>query len=404
MANSLCGDDAFYREAFADAGPPVPRDRYVACACAPSRYAEQIQLKMRKGSVFATFASFQLKQRISTTRFMPPVQNWNVNSPPSPSERMTGRECDDSEWFGTTVPEWTSQLPLQAGNGVYWMKGIGSGLTVRCGPDYVRNGRKIPSSSTMYEAISLDAIKADTKITDVVGRIMKIPPPPQVVGGPEHGAGAPIKWTHACGLPRMLVINLMLPFESGLNPFNKAEHGCSIIGVFHIKPEILRAIQLRNQPPAVKLFQKFCDGPAGLPGGRKDDPNRCLGARKTTQKADRQSGLFKAVAYCENPEDINVPELFHRYNGKPALITNSGYVIKDPEGEWMEIGVDVRKFNALCRKMLCSFRDRIPLTKIHYGFMIQGVEDEELPEALLCDLHCVGIDIMEDPVKIPNTT
>eukprot|EP00927_Polykrikos_kofoidii_P001223 TRINITY_DN10444_c0_g1_i2.p1 TRINITY_DN10444_c0_g1~~TRINITY_DN10444_c0_g1_i2.p1 ORF type:complete len:154 (-),score=24.44 TRINITY_DN10444_c0_g1_i2:318-779(-) len=116
------------------------------------------------------------------------------------------------------------------------------------------------------------------------------------------------------------------------------------------------------------------------------------------------SKCAKAVAYCENPENINVPELFNRYNGKPALITNSGYVIKDPEGEWMEIGVDVRKFNALCRKMLCSFRDRIPLTKIHYGFMIQGVEDEELPEALLCDLHCVGIDIMEDPVKIPNTT
>ena len=56
---------------------------------------------------------------------------------------------------------------------------------------------------------------------------------------------------------------------------------------------------------------------------------------------------------------------------------------------------------------LCSYRDMIPRTKIHFGrealseprgphgrgFLVQGIEDDELPEGLLCDvcLGCFGI-------------
>jgi len=97
---------------------------------------------------------------------------------------------------------------------------------------------------------------------------------------------------------------------------------------------------------------------------------------------------------------VKVPENFRSYNGKPCLITKCGYIVKDPGGEWLEIGIDVRGFNLLARTALAKLRNNLPLTRIHYGFLIQGVEDEELPEALLCDMHMYGINLIDDPVSI----
>mmetsp|Transcript_31614 Transcript_31614/g.98356 ORF Transcript_31614/g.98356 Transcript_31614/m.98356 type:complete len:168 (-) Transcript_31614:158-661(-) len=149
---------------------------------------------------------------------------------------------------------------------------------------------------------------------------------------------------------------------------------------------------------ALRGLLRRARGPAqGSPG----DPSRSLFSRVTkNKKKDQQAGLFKAIAHCVNPKDVHVPDMFHTYNGKPVLIAKCGYVVKDPAGEWIEIGVDIRGFNVLARKMLCSFRGVLPRTKIHYGFTIQGVEDEELPEGLLCDMYMHGINIMQDPVMI----
>merc|ERR1711972_885359 len=170
-------------------------------------------------------------------------------------------------------------------------------------------------------------------------------------------------------------------------------------------PETIKALRNDNPDPCIKLLQDFCMGPAGMPGGSANDPNRGLDARVANGvKKDRQAGLFKAVACCMNPEAVHVPDMFHTYNGKPCLIAKCGYIVKDPlRGEWLEIGIDVRGFNILARKMLCSFRHLLPQTKIHYGFMIQGVEDDELPEGLLCDMFVHGINMMDDPVVIDGT-
>merc|ERR1719284_319246 len=102
-----------------------------------------------------------------------------------------------------------------------------------------------------------------------------------------------------------------------------------MVAFWHIRPETLRAAASSKQPPWIRLFQDFFEGPAGAPGGPANDPNRCLDARqKKGFKKDIQSGLFKAVAFCENPDDVNIPEAFHKFNGKPCLITKSGYVIR----------------------------------------------------------------------------
>lgn len=405
--NSLCGDDAFYREAFSESeetrayglsDADSNRDSYLSCSYSGRTAREQIRLKMRKGLVFATFASSQLQRRAGKA-------DDESRSRGRSRDAASGGACGDTEWFGTSCPEWTGAELPQTGDGPYWSKGMYGPLGVRSGPNYLQTARKIPTQTAMYEAITCDAIMASSKIEDIIGRLVReLPSPRGLIGDGEHGGGKPLQWTMGCPLPRIICINMMLPHSSGLNPFSKEDAGCSFVVFFHIKPETLRELSSRNPSPCVRLFREFCAGPAGVPGGPKDDPNRCLDKRKVyNKKMDRHSGLFKAMACCENPQDINVPDLLHKYNGKPALITKSGYIIKDPAGEWMEIGIDVRKFNPLCRKMLVSFRDMIPRTKIHYGFLIQAVEDDEMPEGLICDMYCHGVNIVDEPLTIPNT-
>jgi len=196
---------------------------------------------------------------------------------------------------------------------------------------------------------------------------------------------------------------MMLPYTTGVIPFKK-DAGCNFVGFFHIKPETLQALKSDDPPASVKLFKAFWEGPAGMPGGPNNDPDRCLDQRvNKAVKKDKQAGIFKTIAHCVNPEDLNVPDTFHTYNGKPCLIAKCGYIMKDPAGEWLEIGIDVRGFNIMARKMLCSFRHILPSTKIHYGFLIQGVEDDELPEGLLCDMYLHGVDMLENPTSIDDS-
>ncbi|OLP80975.1 hypothetical protein AK812_SmicGene38542 [Symbiodinium microadriaticum] len=133
------------------------------------------------------------------------------------------------------------------------------------------------------------------------------------------------------------------------------------------------------------------------------------------KKKDVQSGIFKANAKCLNPEDVNVPEMLHEYNGKPCLITKSGYIVKDPAGEWCELGIDVRGWNVLdpagewCElgidvrgwNVLAPRILDSPVLDLHkVRFLVQGTEDDELPEGLMCDAYVYGVNIMDDPAHL----
>lgn len=412
LNDSIFGEDAFYRDAardcFFDCNEGNPENDKTF-----SSMREQATLKMRKGSVFATYASFEIQRRTSRASLefkqclaAPRPFDDENEEPPTLTRRTTStRVVPDgrSAWLGSTVPEWKqAEMPL-TGDGPYWSKGNGLGLKMRSGPDYMRQGNKIESSKSLYEALSVDTIKASTKITSIVGSLVDpsaLPEPPASHCESDRSGGGSPRWTAGCPLPRVICLHCMMPYESGIIPW-KADPGCSFVVMLHIKPETIQALRSDSLDPFVKLFKDFCDGPAGVPGGDVLDPNRSLAARmQDGKKKDQQSGLFKIMAYCMNPHDVHVPDMFHTYNGKPCLITKCGYVVKDPAGEWMEIGFDVRGFNVLARKMLSSFRSMLPKTKIHYGCIIQGTEDDELPEGLLCDMSIFGCNMEEDPLDV----
>lgn len=376
--STLLGEDAFFRDAQPEDTVPL---------------LEQARLKARKASLAAGYVSFELKKSLSLKGAAgaddePPPMG-RVNSLGSEHGPYSGTSA--SSWLGKTIKHWEQDGDPSAAEGLCWMQGFGRGLKVRTGPEYAWRRGKVDSQGSMYETLSVDIIKAEEKVEDIIQRLVQLPP--------SH-RGKRERWKPDCKLPRVICINLKLPYTTGLNPWAR-DGGCSCVGFFHIRPSTLKAAMSPNPPPCVELFQRFFEGPAGIPGGPRDDPARSLAMRlERGVKRDLQSGLLKAVAHCQNPEDLSVPEMFHQYNGKPCIIAKCGYAIRDPAGEWLELGIDVRGFNPLARKMLCSFRDILPSARIHYGFLIQGVEDDELPEGLICDMIAVGVDIMKDPWHI----
>merc|ERR1711865_194069 len=89
-----------------------------------------------------------------------------------------------------------------------------------------------------------------------------------------------------------------------------------------------------------------------------------------------------------------------KFNGKPCLITQSGNMTKGPEGEWIEVSVDLRLFAMAARVMLQKCRDRIAMASIHVGFLVQGIEDDDLPEGLIGDAVIHNVHLEEDALDV----
>ena len=104
------------------------------------------------------------------------------------------------------------------------------------------------------------------------------------------------------------------------------------------------------------------------------------------------------MAQASNIKELSVPDMVRKYNGKPVLVTGSSDYI--PPGEnpfWprlMEIDFDVRKWSYMVKSMMGTMMKIIKQCKSETGFLIEGKNDDELPE---CIVACVGTDFMDPP-------
>jgi len=292
-------------------------------------------------------------------------------------------------WLGATVQRCMHDQDIRSGHSPCWQVGAGGNLQVRT-KGWLRHSKKQPARDalefgSMYECLSCDGIKSTGPIRDIIGRLVSVAQLP-----PFDGISS-LTWTTECPLPRIICVNLMLPYTDAA-----ADPGCSYVCFFHIRPELLALLQSGRVPACVRVFEKFCGGPGGTPLDPKD-PNRSLDLRRNkARKANVDSGLLKATVWCEDTQKI--PYFLRRFNGKPATITKSGYIVKEKPGngkpgEWLEIGVDIRNFNSMARNVLYRNHSKLSDVVLHFGFMVQTVEDEDLPEGLFCDLRVFGMDM-----------
>ncbi|CAK9089752.1 unnamed protein product [Durusdinium trenchii] len=392
---SCCGSDAFYRDEFLE-------EEAVTNEGLTGKLFEQAVLKSMKGQVFLDYTKFSavqaataFKRRMSGD--FPEPQELLPHPPLSPSSPTSayGRTFSDwtrlSDWVGKTMKEWKKD-DLPPNLGAHWKKGDGAGLQVRSGPDYAARRQHIMTKSGhLYDTLTVDAVRSSEPLHSILGNAVDSPPP----------ATAKCTWKPGCPLPRVLCINVMLPYYNPKNPWSTEDGGCSYVGFFQITNETVEQVQSEQPPPSVQMFRKFFEGPAGFPGCPLDHPDRSMYRRRDLKKfKDMDPGLLRAAGWCLNQAELGVPEFLHQFNGKSFVIADSGYVIKDTHGEWLEVGFDVRKFPFLFVEVLYNFRDFIPKAKCHYGFTVQAVDDEDMPEGIVCDVYMSGINIMDDPFEL----
>ncbi|CAE7278016.1 unnamed protein product [Symbiodinium pilosum] len=350
----------------------APRDRIVTGKESISHFAwEQARLKSLKGQVFLDYTKFSAAQAASAfTRRLSgalpdPLPNKDVLSPLSDG----------------------SASPVSSVAAVYWCSpdspsGTGPGPFSRTFSDWTRSSDWL--GKTMKEAW-IAQVRCGTDYKNKRQHMTTDP-------GHMQAAGSEAVWQNDFDMARS---------EQARQMYCASKFAKSYVGFFEITNETVAQVNSSSPAPCVRMFRKFCEGPGGEPGCAPDHPDRSAYRRRDTSKRkDMDAGLLRAAGWCLNQAELGVPEFLHQFNGKSFVIADSGYVIKDPDGEWLEVGFDVRKFPFLFVDVLYNFRDFIPLAKCHYGFTVQAVEDEDLPEGIICDVYMSGISITDDPRMI----
>jgi len=145
--------------------------------------------------------------------------------------------------------------------------------------------------------------------------------------------------------------------------------------------------------PAVRLLRRFVER-GSLELGRGE------------RGGAYSSCTLKCIGWVENLDEVELPRILRpsveRYNGKPVLLTGFGRMHMDPKGEWMEIDIDVRKFSWPTRSIVCRLREKLREVTVHMAWVIQGTEDDELPEVVLASMRVHNADLdrgfwVEDP-------
>ena len=238
---------------------------------------------------------------------------------------------------------------------------------VRCGPNYKRTGKKEPSDKSLFELYTVDLVRTPERLREST-MVFK---PPSIPGVTDVTTGSAY-------IPPMIIVSCGIPSEEP-SMFNSEPDGASFMAIFYfvISEETLAALKggIDTAPPAVRLLEEWC-------------------RRSETEPAFR--GRFKAMCILDDIEKQGLPMPIPGYNGKPVLINKSGEFFR--RENHIEMTVNVHLFAYIARKMLYTIQPKFPTMCLNVGFVIEGRDDDELPEVMLG----VGKLVYMDPASAPH--
>merc|ERR1711871_464795 len=101
-----------------------------------------------------------------------------------------------------------------------------------------------------------------------------------------------------------------------------------------------------------------------------------------------QRRRFKGIGIGEDTKALGLPSMGEKFNGKPMIVSKTGerFTGKTEDGktDFFEMDMNVHEFPFLARKTLSMVqeKDLFPKMRLHCGFVIQGEENDELPEVM----------------------
>jgi len=237
----------------------------------------------------------------------------------------------------------------------------GTMFKTRIGPNYELNKLKDDSESSMLDVYGFDMFKSSKKVKNIMEHLEFPTDLPEVnMDGKFY-------------CPKLLVINIMAPlYDGGTGMWGKAlEDGESLQAVFYfaINQEVYDAMKEDSYEAATLLKEFFSMDP-------EDDSDEQYKLR----------GRMKGIPILANPDDVNlgftIRPVVNNFNGKPFL-TGPKYHSFVKTDDYLECDVDIHRYQALARKVVWSLKDEIETMVTDFGFVVEGREDDELPERML---------------------
>ena len=289
----------------------------------------------------------------------------------SPRKEESGPVWPPIETLGwTPFSSLPFNQPKPKGAQHFWSKGSASEFHVRS-VGYKSSKSKEPSAPPLYECIGVDLVRSNKLITNVAGTCPIFQSPSQAINVPPYWTKDP-KWSPSLGVPRIIVINMQLPYSSPslwAPQSADSDPGFSVVSYYALSPSYVEKLE---SCPATKLLKRLIE----------------------EGKSMKETTALKAIGLVENLDEVGFPEIVSGYNGKPVLVTKSAK-LHSLSSEVFEIEFDIRQWSILARKSLHSLQAKLKEARCQFGMLIEGKSDEELPEQLLGCYRIHFIDIHE---------
>ena len=234
-----------------------------------------------------------------------------------------------------------------------WSECLHSTFNCRIGPNYGWNGKKAPSPPSLMNCIGMEFIKCDKRIDNIASKV-KIPD----------------EWiieTNNKLIPPLFIVNVQIPAENPVSIFQEVNDGTgySLVYYFQLKKEIADSYKdLSTATPAARLFADYCMNAPELMNDNRSD----------------YKGKFKICVRCENIEEFGLPSFISQWNAKPALIKQTGTLIRG--SNYIEMDINGYKFNSIAKGALLSLMPSFDRMIISASFCIESRKDEEMPETI----------------------
>ena len=143
---------------------------------------------------------------------------------------------------------------------------------------------------------------------------------------------------------------------------SSSEEGTSLVFYFTLR---LIEDEKKMDTNSIRLFKKFLN-------------------RKVT-------GRFKLIPFVDNLKELKLPAVastvVDKYNGKPVIINKSGSMFLT--SSYLEVDIDIHSFPYVSKTSIFALRQYSKTTHARLAFVIQGEEDDELPEQILgvCEIN-----------------
>lgn len=259
------------------------------------------------------------------------------------------------------------QHKSKSSTSLYWSELDAAEFMVRS-EGYAEHNRKKASAPALYDCVAVDVLRARDGAEAELTSLLHHRKMDAFDWWREDDCGG---WDNAWGVPRVLVVNSLMPTHSPMS-WTKKPPSSSMVAFFRLSKTAREALKSGQRIPQLSLWQRLVS--LGL--------------------STRDGTSFKAIGQLPAESVSQLPSFLQGYNGKPALITYTAKIIQHKSlQDVLEVDIDVSQWSFLVRQSLFSYQDVLAEHAFHVGFLVEGREAAELPEQMLATFCLKGADL-----------